>query len=36
MHDPKVAQRILDILMEKGDTEENLKIAWEQVVKLLL
>ena len=33
MHNPDIAQRILDILMEKGDTEENLKIAWEKVVK---
>ncbi len=36
VHDPDVAQRILDILMEKRDTKENLKIAWEQVVEPLL
>ncbi len=36
MHNPKVAQQVLDILMNKGDTEENLKIAWEQAVKPLL
>lgn len=36
MHNPDIVQRILDILMETGDTEENLQIAWEQVVKPLL
>jgi len=36
MHKGEVSQKILDILMEKGSTEENLKAAWKQVVEPLL
>ncbi|HJH31846.1 MAG TPA: threonine-phosphate decarboxylase [Methanosarcinaceae archaeon] len=36
IHNPEVAQRILDILMEDGNTEDNLVKAWEQVVEPLL
>ena len=36
MHNPEVAQNILDILMDKGDTEDNLKTAWGRVVEPLL
>ncbi len=36
IHKPEVAQRILDILMENGDTENNLKKAWDLVMEPLL
>ncbi|MGP8321003.1 MAG: threonine-phosphate decarboxylase CobD [Methanosarcinaceae archaeon] len=36
IHKPEVAQRILDIIMENGDTEDNLKKAWGQVLEPLL
>ncbi|MBN2488168.1 MAG: threonine-phosphate decarboxylase [Methanosarcinaceae archaeon] len=36
IHKAEVSQKILDILMEKGSTEENLKEAWKRVVEPLL
>jgi threonine-phosphate decarboxylase len=36
IHKEEVSQKILDILMEKGSTEENLTEAWKRVVEPLL
>ncbi len=36
LHQPKVAEKILDVLMEDGDTDENIRKAWIEVVLPLL
>ncbi|MDF1534365.1 MAG: threonine-phosphate decarboxylase CobD [Methanosarcinaceae archaeon] len=36
MHNSEVSQRVLDVLMNKGTTEDNLKTAWESMVEPLL
>ncbi|MBN1133816.1 MAG: threonine-phosphate decarboxylase [Methanosarcinaceae archaeon] len=36
IHKPEVSQKILDIFMEKGSTEENLKEAWKRAVEPFL
>ena len=36
IHQPRLARQILDILMEDGDTEDNIKKAWNLILKPLL
>ncbi|MBC7085874.1 MAG: aminotransferase class I/II-fold pyridoxal phosphate-dependent enzyme [Methanomethylovorans sp.] len=36
IHQPKLSRQILDILMEDGDTEDNIKKAWHLIIKPLL
>ncbi|MDW7732762.1 MAG: aminotransferase class I/II-fold pyridoxal phosphate-dependent enzyme [Methanolobus sp.] len=36
LHQPKVAKKVLDVLMEDGDTDENIRKAWKEVIKPLL
>ncbi|AEH61246.1 aminotransferase class I and II [Methanosalsum zhilinae DSM 4017] len=36
IHDKEVAQKILDIFMNEGDNEENLRSAWRRVMEPLL
>lgn len=36
IHQPRLARQILDILMEEGDTEDNIKKAWNLIIKPLM
>jgi threonine-phosphate decarboxylase len=36
LHQPQVAEKILDVLMEDGDTDENIRKAWAELVLPLL
>lgn len=36
LHQPKTAKKILDVLMDEGDTDENILKAWREVIKPLL
>lgn len=36
LHQPRVAEKVLDVLMEEGDTDENIHNAWVKVILPLL
>ncbi len=36
LHRPKVARKVLDTLMEDGNTDENIRRAWKETIKPLL
>jgi len=36
IHQSRLSRQILDILMEEGDTEDNIKKAWDLIIKPLL
>lgn len=36
IHQSRLSRQILDTLMEDGDTEENIKKAWDKIIKSLL
>lgn len=36
IHQSRLSRQILDILMEDGDTEDNIKKAWDKIIKPLL
>ncbi|TGC09128.1 threonine-phosphate decarboxylase [Methanolobus halotolerans] len=36
MHQPKIAKKVLDVLMEDGDTDENIRKAWKEVITSLI
>ncbi|WP_164997920.1 aminotransferase class I/II-fold pyridoxal phosphate-dependent enzyme [Methanolobus psychrotolerans] len=36
LHRPKVAKMVLDVLMADGDTDENIRRAWKEIIEPLL
>jgi threonine-phosphate decarboxylase len=36
LHRPKVAKMVLDALMADGDTDDNIRRAWKEIIEPLL